>query len=276
MFSTGASPIWKSSAFCGEFADVALNVTEIEDGSVGSTVGVFLGVLHTTLSTPQFALPGLAPADTASLHGFLEPVFRHAARTAAATMGADAPSNDAILAEVAAIRAAIADQAPGTAVGLPCGWRTAKSGHTVFMTVERPRDGTADVRDVHVSNSGQGLQYHPAEHGVAYPNTRYQATLCLPGIPTHRITDEWFLYLLLQNFGTRKETNTAQVLYEVLLPHLAGVTLNEAASASAAAGTAPAADAIDWQTPQRSAVGFYRCLPTALRSVPSHTHIHSA
>ena len=55
-----------------------------------------------------------------------------------------------------------------------------------------------------------------------------------------------------------------QVIYEVLLPHLAGKTLNEALSAQASASPTPPSS-IDWQTPQRSGVGFYRCLPTALR-----------
>ncbi len=70
-----------------------------------------------------------------------------------------------------------------------------------------------------------------------------------------------------------------QVVYEVLLPHFAGKTLNEVVTAQqlqqqqgsgagAASASTPAAS-IDWQTPQRSGVGFYRCLPTALRFLVS-------
>ena len=87
-------------------------------------------------------------------------------------MGADAPSNAAVLRTVGGLQAAIRDLAPGACVGLPCGWRTAKSGHTLFLTVERPAAGGPDARDVHVSNCGPGLQYHPAEHGGAYPTSR--------------------------------------------------------------------------------------------------------
>ncbi len=57
--------------------------------------------------------------------------------------------------------------------------------------------------------------------------TRYQTTMTLSGVPTSRVADEWFLYLLLQNFATRKDSNAAHVVYEVLLPHLAGKTLQE-------------------------------------------------
>ncbi len=186
-------------------------MTEIEDGSFGPSVDVFLTHLRRALAEPGLSIPGRSPGDLQSLQTFLDPVFSHAVRTAGAVMAGGPPSNDALLAEVSAIRHALSTQAPGTAVGLPCGWRTAKSGHTLFLTIERPLSAATDVRDVYVSNSGPGLQYHPADHGSQYPTTRYQATLALPGVPVERLVDEWVLYLLLQNFGTRKDTNTAQV-----------------------------------------------------------------
>jgi hypothetical protein len=114
---------------------------------------------------------------------------------------------------------------------IPAGWRTSDSGHTVFLTVSRaaaPADGAAapadDVRDVAVSNSGPGLPYHVADHATQ----KYQCTMVLRGVPAWKLTDEWVLYLLLQNFCVPKDTNGPQVLYEVVLPHLAGKTLHEA------------------------------------------------
>jgi hypothetical protein len=118
----------------------------------------------------------------ASPTSYLGPVITSAAKVADATMGADAPSNATLLRTVTEVQAGVTGLAPGAALGLPCGWRTAKSGHTLFLTIEHPAappgaggsEGgpPADVRDVHVSNCGPGLQYHPAEHGGSYPTSR--------------------------------------------------------------------------------------------------------
>ncbi len=62
-------PVWKTSAFCGEFADIALGVCEIEDGSLGPSVRVFGTALQRALTSADFNFPGL-PADTlAALQG---------------------------------------------------------------------------------------------------------------------------------------------------------------------------------------------------------------
>lgn len=58
-----------------------------------------------------------------------------------------------------------------------------------------------------------------------------------------------------------KDSNSPALLYEVLFPHLAGVTLGEVL---ADGENHPQPTPVDWQTPQRAGVNFYRVLPAVV------------
>lgn len=267
--------MWRTSAFCGEFADPAVAVAELEGGIFNTSVTTFTRALSGALTSPLLA--GVFERDQLrALATFLLPLFASAESAAHRLFGKSPPTADELLGEVARLVASVRDLAPGTAIGVPVGWRTSQSGHVLFLTIENPvaspisaaadasgdvpmgragehpenvprclgsrlllqdsiqicfrlhflsarkvferclyfmhehfdycvlhpfarPSGPADVRNVIITNVGPGLGYHPVDHASAYPTSRYQASIRLSRVPTTKIADESFLYLLLQN-----------------------------------------------------------------------------
>ena len=224
-FFAGELPLWRTSAFTGEFGDVALIVSELEGGAVGTTSSTFVKVLARALYQPRL-LPGWSEELLARARGKLLPLFTSAERTASALLGENPCTMDALLAEVGRLVGAIRDLAPGASVGIPCGWRTSKGGHVAFLSIENvaatapgvpattstAAAEVASTRVVVLSNAGPGLQYHPVDHGSTYPTSRFQASIRFAGVPTSRIADESFLFMLLQCASCPRDSNSAAVL----------------------------------------------------------------
>jgi hypothetical protein len=89
-------------------------------------------------------------------------------------------------------------------------------------------------------NSGSGwgttLAGRPYESGIEFhessseyfPRPAARTAMRIKKIPKHRLHDEGFLALLLGQLALPRPENSARVLYDVLLPHLAGGTLDVA------------------------------------------------
>jgi hypothetical protein len=66
-----------------------------------------------------------------------------------------------------------------------------------------------------------GVAYHSATSDE-YPRIKARTAMCINDIPRHRIVDPAVWYTLLQNMTDVKPGNCAEVVYGVVLPHLAG------------------------------------------------------
>ena len=72
-----------------------------------------------------------------------------------------------------------------------------------------------------------GIEYHEASSEF-FPVPAARTAMRIKRIPRHRLHDEGFLALLLGQLALHRPENSARVLYDVLLPHLAGGTLDVA------------------------------------------------
>ena len=263
--------LWKSAAFCGVFGDAFMASTEIEGLRVGQSTRVLAAALAAVADSPLpcvlATLPPItgktaaqvgdattagAPAatpDDAGLGVVAAPpvvdsrdtivaaleraagLLQSASQVAASLFDAQDGSGAASLAALAQLRGQVASVAPGTSMMLPVGWRTKKAGHALMLILQRGAEGAAaDAFEVVVCNAGPGLQYH-ASSMATYPKPRFKTWLRLPGVPRAKFLDEGFMYMLYQAVITPNDDNDAKLLYEVLLPHLAGAPLLDVAAA---------------------------------------------
>jgi hypothetical protein len=136
---------------------------------------------------------------------------------------------------------------------LHAGWRTHSGGHAVIYIFERISESNTRFT---VCNSGQGLNYHPKSE-KDFPETKHLTSLSIDQVPWSRITDEGFLFTLINLYTSADNNDPHEVFYFDLLPHLAGVPLAEA--------VARTEQVTDWDTSQRAGTCFYRCCLVALR-----------
>ena len=149
--------------------------------------------------------------------------------------------------------------APGDFLLRPGGWRRRNGGHVIIFVILRH---PGDTFSLTVCNTGGGTQYHPAS-SAAYPKGgKVRAALNIPGIPLARLTSPAFLYMLAKMELVRREENSAESLYEVLLPYLSGVPLRDATRE-------PLAKHGQFESVQRAGTCFFRCILTATRYVLS-------
>ena len=70
-----------------------------------------------------------------------------------------------------------------------------------------------------------GLEYHEAS-SEAYPTPRVRTAMRIKNVQRHRLLDEGFLGMLLGQLAMLRDHNSCFSFYDVLLPHLAGSTLD--------------------------------------------------
>ena len=112
------------------------------------------------------------------------------------------------------------DLSPGQRLVIPGGWAHDKGGHAVVYVIERADDMSYAMV---VCNTGSGVDYHPSQMlGDTYPKTKRCTAMKVANIPQSRIVDEavWFLFFKMKVMADK--SHGPSMLYEVLLPQLAG------------------------------------------------------
>lgn len=140
---------------------------------------------------------------------------------------------------------------------VPGGWVGLRASNVVTHLVTRTGAETFAFVSCNVAS---GLAYHPSRPGPP-PKLLRKTAIRLEGIPTARMTDPAFWGLLFTQWmrQTPSEYHRSEVLYDILLPWLAGRLLP---LALAETQTDPRAD---WRTPARSGTGFFGAVREALR-----------
>ena len=134
----------------------------------------------------------------------------------------------------------------------------ANSSPSIIMLIFE-RTGDAEFAVV-VCNEGIGVQYHPyggSTDPLGHPVCFYRTAMRLPGIPRDRMCDPAVAWMLLQQTRVVKkdmvvagdgvplaQKHQAQVLYEIVLPHLTGCTVPVAAARSDLQGDLTPVEAI--------------------------------
>ena len=141
---------------------------------------------------------------------------------------------------------------------VPGGWNGSDQGSsTVMHIVER----TGPDEDSFVTcNTGPGLEYHPSDASCP-PKLRYKTCIRLDNIPRERMEDAgfWTMMFTLWMRAPPSPMHRVEMLYDVLLPWLAGATL-PAQLARTAEDKCSA-----WRTPQRSGTSAWRAVAESLR-----------
>lgn len=135
---------------------------------------------------------------------------------------------------------------------LPTGWRSSSGGHAILAVIERTSEQSALVT---LCNSGAGLGYHGAS-AERFPKVMARPSMTIR-VPWENLTNEGIIFHWVALSCTQSQMNSAEKLYGVVLPALAGMPLQEA--------VALAPQMTDLVTPQRSGTCFHRALHSAMR-----------
>ena len=118
---------------------------------------------------------------------------------------------------VASLVGKLRQLAPGEALLVPGGF---KDGRLLFVVHHHGRRSGRDTFDLAVCSTGDGLLYHPARLDPASGMVQYNSPLVLREIPSARVCDGAFWYMLLRASVLNDTRCTAAAVYETLLPYL--------------------------------------------------------
>ena len=148
------------------------------------------------------------------------------------------------------------DLPPGKRLVIPGGWAHDKGGHAIVYVIERATDGSYAMV---VCNTGSGVEYHPPKMlADTYPKTKRCTAMKVPNIPSQRMVDEAVWFLMFKMKVISDKSHGPNMLYEVLLPHLAGDSVGPSEL-----GTTQGSGR--FESVQRSGTCFMRAVLAALR-----------
>jgi thiol-disulfide isomerase/thioredoxin len=138
------------------------------------------------------------------------------------------------------------------------GWTGLTTSSTVMHIVECTGDATFSFV---TCNSGSGLSYHPSSPAADAPKLKQKTCIRLDNVPSERMLDPafWCMLFTLWVKDPPSEFHRVEVVYDVLLPWLAGKLLPAALAETG--GDAYA----EWRTPERSNTSSTKSVIEALR-----------
>ena len=115
---------------------------------------------------------------------------------------------------------------PGESLLFPGGWRCeTKEGHAIMFLLHRHQSAFA----LGLSNTGgiivtdeddNGLNYHPGKAECTPPKMKRAMSIVCEDIPTERLLDSSFWFMLFKQLVYPSDNNGPRELYEILLPYL--------------------------------------------------------
>ena len=148
------------------------------------------------------------------------------------------------------------DLPPGQRLVIPGGWAHDKGGHAIAYVIERAADGSYAMV---VCNTGSGVEYHPPQMlADSYPKTKRRTAMKVSNIPQSRMVEESVWFLLFKMKVISDKSHGPNMLYEVLLPHLAGDLLG-------ISETGPASG--HFESVQRSGTCFMRAVLSGMHAI---------
>lgn len=245
-------------AFAGEFGDVFIENTDIEGGQFPIAADTLLAILKSFLN------PSHGENWRSKLTNFEQSHFDRLFRIIdnvqyASELGKEmrpGQENSSTLSLIQRIVSDISALAINDRIIIPGGWTNLGGGHAIVYIIERSSDSKFSFT---VCNTGEGLGYHPMlGASLSGHKAKYKTAMFVGEIDENRVTspDVWFMILRLKLHPSKH--NEPKLFYEVILPHLAGVSVHEIVEQDM--------DACGhWETPQRAGTCFYRCTLSAIR-----------
>ena len=267
----GASPyLFRTGAFVGEFLDAFIADSDLEGGHSATSIETLL------LVSPQIQsslLTLFSPGEVEHVQAYfsrdLATALEFGRRIGKVQLSKDqdenGPDKALFLAQlIQDLCAKVNSLAPGERLLILGGWVCRIGpGHAIMYIVERAADG--DSFEFTVCNTGDGVSlYHHHDALSHYPKDKHQTALNLRGISPERMASPDVWCMILQLRCVPSELNGPKILYEVILPHLAGATAVAGGMVSLFDSQSEARGG-PMETIQRSGTCFYRCILSGLR-----------
>ncbi|KNC48811.1 uncharacterized protein AMSG_00592 [Thecamonas trahens ATCC 50062] len=266
------APLWRTDAFFGAFGDPYLDGFGGLSSSSYVTSKVFSILIRQLLDSIQ-ASGGKAAAssqvsaavlDAASAVGPLEKVldllatFESLSEPVLKTRS-EYENPGQLLPVLQAWAAPIAALQPGDTLLVPGGWVEPRGVHCLAHMIIANADSSFDFVTFNTSVD-EGLKYHPSSAAFP-PKIKFRSALRLRSIPRERMLDPVWWAMLIKMQVAQIISNRAEVLYDVLLPWLAGSSLPSAMASSQVEDDPHG----EWLAPQRAKLSHYGCLLEAIR-----------
>eukprot|EP00049_Salpingoeca_infusionum_P014496 m.271712 g.271712 ORF g.271712 m.271712 type:complete len:4223 (+) comp15683_c19_seq1:207-12875(+) len=252
----GSKPIWASDSFIAQFGDKYVAGSGLEAGHMANSIS-FLRYFYTRLfksaeqdGFEQEAYPLLKEAEYKALKQVLECLEQCHELTASQNPEKPAPLVQEHIKSVKELQV-------GEFMFVPGGWIGLRSANAVMHIIERT--GAAMYAFI-TCNASSGLDYHPSM--PVLEKIKYKTCIKVDQVAQDKITDPVFWTILFgQWMQEPSEYSREEVLYDVMLPWLAGKLLP---SALLATKSDPRST---WRTPCRSGTGYYKNVTEAVQYV---------
>lgn len=254
-------PIWRDRTFLALFCDAMLENAEMEGGDrkkfgdISAVIEVLWHISTRVVDTHRAWLPSISDDDLDKLHT-ANTLMRGSVNMARLASKVQKPEDLANFLKL--FGGFLKNLEDGKRLVLPGGWREMDTGQAVMYTVLR----TGETFSFFVHNTGKGITYHPST-AVDAPKMKYQTTIRISNIPRARMLDDvvWYFFWKIQ--VAQSDDHRAEVLYEMLLPYLAGKPLAHALAESAE--EKDESDLVEFCTPQRSQTNYLQPVLEAFR-----------
>ena len=264
------SSIWQTTAFAGEFLDAFVENTELKGGANESVRDILerLSVLVGTISSGSSGIQVTDNQTNAAMQK-VSTMFKVSASLAKDFVSSSAPgakADDLFAKYLSRVSDIVRNVKIGERVMIPAGWY-GKSRVAVMYIVERLSNQdyalvVVNTRPfVKVGCCNVKPPYHPLSN-ESYPKRKMRSAIRVL-VPQDRMNDEGVWYMLLGQNRRQSGAHGTQLIYESVLPHLAGKSLQEALKDAEAKGYRSG----EFETPQRASQGFYRPILASLRYI---------
>jgi hypothetical protein len=286
------SPIWRTEAFVGAFGDAFVRDSGLEGGQTCNSMDMVADLLGKLMKDRRDLLSLFGDEDVAKLESIRADLKAGAAldreqlRTSLRVHSA--AKRNTVSQDVDNAQTFLLDFVrkldslrPGQRLVVPGGWSSPTGGHAVIYTIfcdpsastststnsaedlaaaaaAAGTDAPACMYSFCVSNTGDGVNYHPRIDCEYYPKSKHQCAILFRDVPRHRLVEKALWYMLFKMKVTSDSSHGPEMLYEVLLPHLCGNLVYSHVSQHLEQNG-------HWETIQRSGTCFMRSILTCLR-----------
>lgn len=242
-------PVWRTGAFAGEFGDAYIKNTNLEGGQTGPSIITLNRIIRSFVKPDECSALG-------DDYGKIENLCRDLDWAAEIDRSGDPESFTNVLDNITVRIKSLRER---QRLLVPGGWATrTKGNHAIFYVVECLTEG--EMFSMTVCNTGQGIFYHPMKGGGSDIGVKpkVKTAMHFENIPIDRMGSADVWYMILRQKFNPSDCNGEKIVYEVILPHLAGRPLHDAVDVDLEKSG-------HWETAQRSGTCFYRCILSVMR-----------
>jgi len=260
-----STPIWTTTAFAGEFLDAFVENTELKGGaneSVKDILEQLSSLVKNASSDHDFV-----DAQTKSALHKTASMFKLSASFAKIFVSASASgskADDMFANYLSTVLTEIGTLSIGGRLLIPSGWY-GRARVAIMYIVERVSTHeyalvVVNTRPfVKVGCCNVKPPYHPLSN-ESYPKRKMRSAIRVL-VHQDKMCDEGVWYMLLGQNRRQSTAHGAQLIYESVIPHLVGKSIQEALHEAKTKGYQSG----EFETPQRATQGFYRPILASFR-----------